>query len=123
MVTADGVIEDYRTGLDWVIGPDQDTILESAIQWVTDCQVAGGGWRMPTREELQTLYQKGVGERNMHPAFETTGWWIWAKPEVNSNGFFLGDEEDWNTRGSNGPRAFGVRTRPQRGMGEVEVTQ
>jgi len=35
--------------------------------------VAGGGWRMPTRQELSALYQKGIGKRNMDFGFKTTG--------------------------------------------------
>jgi len=63
-----------KTGLEWVVGPDRDTNYEQAKQWVAACRLAGGGWRMPKLGELSTLYQEGVGERNMDTAFKTTGW-------------------------------------------------
>ena len=73
MISSDGAIADSRTGLEWVVGPDRDTNYAQAEQWVVNCKVMGGRWRMPMRQELSTLYQKGVGERNMDPAFKTTG--------------------------------------------------
>ena len=76
MVSADGVITDSETGLEWIVEPDRNTNYSQAEQWVASSTVAGGGWRMPTRQELRTLYQKGVGQRNMDPAFKTTGWWV-----------------------------------------------
>ena len=79
-VSSDGVISDSETSLEWVVGPDRDTTYEQARQWVASCKTAGGGWRMPTRKELATLYQKGFGKRNMDPAFKITGWYVWAGP-------------------------------------------
>ncbi|MHB8765377.1 MAG: Lcl C-terminal domain-containing protein, partial [Deferrisomatales bacterium] len=60
-VSQDGVIADGMMGLEWAVGPDRDTTYGQAQQWVANLAVAGGGWRMPTRRELATLYQKGVG--------------------------------------------------------------
>lgn len=73
-VSSEGVITDSKTGLEWILGPDRDTNYSQAEQWVASFKMAGGGWRMPTRQELATLYQKGVGQRNMDPAFKITGW-------------------------------------------------
>ena len=71
---ASGVVYDKNTGLEWFAGPDRDTTWNEAKAWVESLNVAGGGWRMPTREELKTLYQKGAGTRNMTPLLKTTGW-------------------------------------------------
>jgi hypothetical protein len=46
--------------------------------WVGNLEVDGGGWRMPTRAELKSLYQKDSGPRNITPLLEVTGWWIWT---------------------------------------------
>jgi hypothetical protein len=116
-VSADGMITDGQTKLEWVVGPDKDTNYAQAMQWVASCAVAGGGWRMPTRVELKTLYQPGVGERNVDPAFKTTGWWVWAEPHDSSSAwrFFFDDGfETWRGRDlSDSNRVFGVRSRPR----------
>jgi hypothetical protein len=110
-VSPEGVITDSQTGLDWLVGPDRDIKnYDQAHQWVAGCSVAGGNWRMPTCRELASLYQ-GEGERNMDPAFKTTGWYVWAE----SSGFnFNGGSEGWTYRnGSYGTRVFAVRSRPR----------
>lgn len=73
-----GVIYDAESNLEWFTGPDYDIYLVYAKEWVRKLEVAGGGWRLPTREELRTLYRKGAGRRNMVPVFKTTGWCIWS---------------------------------------------
>jgi len=115
-VSSEGVITDGQTGLEWVVGPDQDTNFSQAEQWVAACKVAGIGWRMPTREELRGLYQRGVGERNMDPVFQTTGWWVLAEPRDSSSAWlihFNDGYEYWRSRDYSGyGRVFGVRSRP-----------
>lgn len=64
-VSKEGVIADSRTGLEWFVGPDQNANWHMAQNWTGRLSVAGGGWRMPTRAELKSLYEKGMGERNM----------------------------------------------------------
>lgn len=55
---SDGV-KDTKTSLEWIAGPDRDTTWSEARFWVQNLSVDGGGWRMPTMNELKTLYQKG----------------------------------------------------------------
>ena len=116
-LSSEGVIADSKTSLEWLVGPDRDTDYAQAEQWVSACKAAGGGWRMPTRVELKTLYQQGVGDRNMDTLFKTTGWWVWAEPKDSSSawafGFnFYGGNESSNGRDCPGlPRVFGVRSR------------
>jgi len=116
-VSSEGVISDSQSGLDWVVGPDGDTNYEQAEELVATNKVAGGGWRMPTRQELNTLYQKGIGERNMDPAFKTTGYWVWGEPRDSSSAWafdFYGGGEYWRDRSRSGDyRVFGVRSRPR----------
>ncbi|MBI4559497.1 MAG: DUF1566 domain-containing protein [Candidatus Hydrogenedentes bacterium] len=113
-VSLEGVIADAQTGLDWIVGPDRGTNYAHAEQWVAACNVAAGGWRMPTQQELRSLYQQGVGERNMDPVFNTTGWLLWAEPGDSSSawGFNFGNGgEGWPDRDpSSFPRVFGVRS-------------
>ena len=77
-----GTVEDTKTGLEWYAGPDKNTSLREAKSWVENLTVADGGWRMPTRKELQTLYKKGAGGRNMTPLLKTTGWDIWERVDI-----------------------------------------
>ena len=113
-----GVIADPETGLEWVVGPDQNMDYSQAVQWVSECNTAGGGWRMPTWQELKPLYDRGVGTRNMEPAFKTTGWNVWAQPKgsVTAWVFDFGAsarEVEMPRNHSVGSRAFGVRSHPQ----------
>ena len=80
-----GVVRDTGTGLEWVVGPDRDTTWDEAKSWVERLSVDGGGWRMPTRKELRTLYRKGEGKRNMTSLLETTGGFVWTDEIVGSN--------------------------------------
>lgn len=72
-----GTVVDTRTGLEWFAGPGEST-WHMAKEWVERLTLPGGGWRMPTRDELQTLYRKGVGECNMTPLFKTTTRGVWS---------------------------------------------
>jgi len=72
------VYYDRNTGLEWLAGPDKATNWYDAKKWVESLTaVAGGGWRMPTRKELKTLYQKRE-KCNIKSLLKTTGCWIWS---------------------------------------------
>ena len=113
-VSSYGVITDSQTNLEWLVGPDRYTTYWQAEQWAAGCKVAGGGWRMPTRQELKGLYKKGIGERNMYPVFKITGWNVWAEPRDSSSAWvfnFYDGGELWAGRGQPAnPRVFGVRS-------------
>lgn len=128
-VSSNGVITDSKTGLEWIAGPDRGTDYQQAEQWVAACRVAGGGWRMPTLQELHALYyQPGISDYNMDPIFKTTGWKVWADSRPSSvpaeswaKGqpwlFSFNDEteEPWGYRYPSFDylRVFGVRSRPR----------
>lgn len=75
---ANGVVRDTRTGLEWMVGPDRDMTWRETRHWVENLQAAGGGWRMPTVDELKSLYEKGRGKWNMTTLLPNRGWWIWS---------------------------------------------
>ncbi len=111
-----GVVVDTRNGLQWYAGPDKDTNWYEAEKWVVNLTVAGGGWRMPARDELSKLYEKGRGPRNMTPLFKTTGWWVWSGEKKGSSAAwvydFTGGYEYWpNLDYSHSNRVFAVRSR------------
>lgn len=78
----DGVMYDTETGLEWLAGPDERTTRDEARLWVDGLSSAGGGWRMPTKEELYGLYTGGLGIRNMTAFLNTTGSWVWSASET-----------------------------------------
>ncbi len=111
-----GVVYDKNTGFEWYAGSDKNTNWYDAKKWVENLTVAGGGWRMPTRQELKNLYKKGAGKRNMTPLLKTTGWFVWSDETKGSSsawGFSFGDGYKlWNPRdGSTELRGFAVRSR------------
>ena len=108
---ANGVVYDKNTGLEWIVGPDRDTDWYDAKKRVENLKIAGGGWRMPARKELRTLYQRGAGTRNMTPLLKTTGLWVWSGETRGSSsawgfGFSIGYEYWENRDTSRGARAF-----------------
>lgn len=110
-----GVVKDTKTSLEWTIGPEEPTSWYMAKSWVKDLAVDGGGWRMPNKAEMKTLYQKGIGPRNMNPLLKTTGWWIWSVGDRNSStawGFSLKHNySDWLPKTKSvDSRAFAVRS-------------
>jgi uncharacterized caspase-like protein len=113
---ANGIVKDTKTGLEWVAGPDKVMSWDEAKAWVESLNIGGGGWRMPTVEELEGLYQEGKGARNMTPLLKTTGWWVWSGELKDSSAawyFFFGFlGRLWHLRDySFDGRAFAVRSR------------
>lgn len=108
-----GVVYDRKTGLEWLAGPDRDTTFTEAQNWVASQTADGGFWRMPTGQELQTLYQKGVGKANMTPLLATSGMWVWAGETNESSAWTFNYEYGyghWDFQSNAGFfRAFAVR--------------
>ncbi len=110
-----GVITDKHSGLEWVVGPRKDTTWGEAKTWVEGLAVDGDGWRMPTRDELKSLYQQGIRSNNMSRVFRTYCRFVWAAEMVDAVhawGFcFAIGEEFWpRCSYSQGARAFAVRS-------------
>ena len=111
-----GIVKDTSTGLEWKVGPDWDTNWYGAKSWVQKLNIGGGGWRMPSTDELESLYKNGKGSRNMTPLLKTTGWWVWSgetKDSLEARHFYftLGSRNWYYRDASNNRRAFAVRSR------------
>jgi hypothetical protein len=87
---ANGIVSDTGTGLEWVVGPDKDMSWNDAKSWVEGLNLAGGGWRMPTVDELEGLYKKGAGDRNMTSLLKNSGWDIWSGETTRFAAWFFG---------------------------------
>jgi hypothetical protein len=111
-----GIVYDDKNKLEWVAGPDKNTNWDEAKSWTEKLSLDGGGWRMPTREELKGLYDGGRGSRNMTPLLKTTGWRVWSGETKDSADawlfLFLTGDGTCSPRGnSRNLRAFAVRSR------------
>jgi len=125
-----GIVYDRKTGLEWIAGPDKIIYWDAADKWVKSLKI-GGSWRLPTIEELKTLYKKKSGPRNMPPEIKTSGWYVWSGEQIQgehaargfdfnagqafSYGFYIsdtsGDTTWYDGSGSTSARVFGVRKR------------
>jgi uncharacterized caspase-like protein len=112
---ASGIVKDTKSGLEWKVGPDKNMTWDEAKSWVQSLNLDGGGWRMPTIDELATLYKKGTGSREMTPLLNTTGWAVWSGETKGSSPTrgcfsFYGARRYWGGREYSGDlRAFAVR--------------
>ncbi len=109
---ANGVVFDSKTGFEWIAGPGRIMSWAEAAEWAKSLEIGGSDWRMPTPEELETLFQEGKGKRNMTGLLETAAWWVWSAEKDDSVSSSLFDfsrgTRDWHSRT---PRAYAVRTR------------
>ena len=116
LLNNNGIVRDTKTGLEWKVGPDKDTNWHEANSWVQSLTLDGGGWRMPTLDELEGLYNKGASLLNMTPLLKTTGWQVWSCENKNESfawGFYFcrgGKGWDSHTFPYNF-RVFAVRSR------------
>jgi len=97
--------------LEWVAGPNRDTTWEEARFWVQSLSVAGGGWWMPTMQELETIYREG----DITTLANTTGRWVWSKEKRGSTAWLFSFRygiDKWSNRSySENHRGFAVRFR------------
>lgn len=96
LLTSYDSIVDASSGLEWYLPKeDRNTGRDLAKLELKLCNTIGPGghlnWRFPSIAELATLYQKGVGTRNMDPVFRTTGWVFWADLRAESEYFWAFD--------------------------------
>ncbi|MGA9996083.1 MAG: DUF1566 domain-containing protein [Pyrinomonadaceae bacterium] len=95
-VTPCNSIKDTQSGLEWFVGPDRNVTWYEAQQWTVVLANCGGSWRMPTIEEIRTLYnpalKAGTGyytsgkyfPAHIDPVFDAIGGgsWVWANEKI-----------------------------------------
>ncbi|MFH1136406.1 MAG: hypothetical protein V1816_10030 [Pseudomonadota bacterium] len=74
--SSEGVFYDPATKLEWLPGPDQNTTFEAAVQWASGQSTAGGGWRLPTLDELKTL--RGLEAGVFGHSVRGNVWFVWS---------------------------------------------
>lgn len=92
-----GIIKDETTGIFWYIGGDINMNWISSKEWTERLTAFESKWRMPTIDELKTLYNPnytaGLGyykngkhwPAKIHPVFEAigSGSWVWSSEKIN----------------------------------------
>ncbi len=116
---SNGVIFDKKTNLEWIAGPDTRTNWDQAFSWVQSLHIGGGGWRMPTRKEIETLFKcvdsRTSGITKRIKLFKTTGRFIWAgETRKDASAVYLSCCQDCMTYYFSfySYRAFAVRYKP-----------
>ncbi|CAB5140895.1 hypothetical protein D3OALGA1CA_3847 [Olavius algarvensis associated proteobacterium Delta 3] len=82
-----GIFRDTEMGLEWTPGPDKDINWKEAQSWVSSLALDGGGWRLPTIEELKGIHKRGSFGHFHPPFFPETGWRLWSgdeRPPLNA---------------------------------------
>jgi hypothetical protein len=118
-----GVVRDNKTGLEWLTGYGWQMKWNKTKSWIEGLSlIFGGEWRMPTINELKSLYVEGYGTRNLTPLLTTTSWEIWSGKATHSDtalafNFRYGREKSCN-RNTTHVQVFAVR----KGKSSVDVT-
>ena len=81
---SEGIIIDRVTNLQWFVGPDEDTNWYAAQDWIDGL---GNQWRMPSRAELEALYDAGIITTNWG-LFENSGHFVWTSDLWEEPGTF-----------------------------------
>jgi caspase domain-containing protein/uncharacterized protein DUF1566 len=111
-----GIVYDERTGLEWYVGPNEDTNWSEAKKWVRELQIDGGGWKLPQRREARTFIQLNDENMNLTALFNTGGRYIWTGEKQDYKFTWIFDIISKNegtglARESHNKRAFAVRRR------------
>jgi Caspase domain/Protein of unknown function (DUF1566)/PEGA domain len=116
VIFSKGIIKDSQTGLEWVVGPDKDMNWNISSSWANSLSIDDGRWRMPTIEDLKTLYRQ-TGSRGMiDPVFSLgASGDVWSGEEntVNKAWYFSyadGSKSVNPKSGAAGMRALAVRS-------------
>jgi len=116
---ANGIVKDTSTGLEWVAWTGRNMNWNNARSWVQSINLEGGGWRMPTLNELEGLYRNGSGTKNMTPLLSITGWHVWSGETKDSSfawGFYFRYGERYSSRRTDSSKG-GVLAVRSRGAG------
>ena len=115
IIYPNGVVRDTEEDLEWVAGPDRDMSWEEAQKWVRSLTIGGGGWRMPTLDELAVLSKKELKTFNGTPPLKTNGVNVWSAEIKDSSSawffsFYFGYKY-WHKRSESSTlRAYAVRS-------------
>jgi len=90
----DGTVLDSQSGLQWGQRDNgEDVNWSSARDYCAALKPSGGGWRLPSMQELEGVYDKsaalttGCGEVtcNVSPLFHLSGHWYWSNQSASAS--------------------------------------
>ena len=107
-------VTDAKTGLEWIAGSDADMSYAQAKEWINRLELCGGGWRMPTTNELEALKGKNDAYRPFISAVKIPGGRVWAVSSANERevrffDFGKGEADMQDRNDARGFRALAVR--------------
>jgi hypothetical protein len=119
---SNGIIYDCYSKLEWLVGPDRDTSWEEAGVWVESLNNGGGGWCLPSIEQLRDLYRKNLRGNELSPLFHIAPMDVWSceiKEDSSARAFNFLPGSTFSTHRtlSRRFRAFAVRPKPDYGHG------
>lgn len=89
-----GVVFDRETGLEWFAQSKQNTTWKESRSWVEGLRIGGGGWRMPTNDELIALYASGKGKFNSSDLLGIVTIRVWSGDTEKTSGSFCFGSSD-----------------------------
>jgi hypothetical protein len=117
---SNGIIYDEKTGLEWYSGIDKGMSWSEAKSWIeslSDRSFDGGGWRMPSKKELQGLYhysEMGGTSYMTSLLVKAKDSWVWSGETYADSAFgfnFVNPHEFTDRSMSTLGRVFAVRSR------------
>jgi formylglycine-generating enzyme required for sulfatase activity/tRNA A-37 threonylcarbamoyl transferase component Bud32 len=111
-----GTIWDTRTGLEWIVGPDEGTSFLEATKWLEKRNGKyrfSRQWRLPTDNEMQTICNR---RKSLPAFFKTSGLYVWCYKRPSATEVWIYDLKNGTARLHNYisvsvERVFGVRSR------------
>ena len=83
----DGIITDSQLGLQWVPAPDQPMDWFQAKKYAQNLSLGGGGWRLPARSELKSVYNISM-KGGADPFFRINENWVWTSETQGDSAWF-----------------------------------
>lgn len=130
LVNSCGSIVDGRTQFEWYVAPDDQLSWSEAVDWTKNLSACGKRWRMPTLDELKTLFDPAVAAgtgfytagkywpAHIDPIFAKIGndSWVWTVGAIESLGaptinFYLGTGARIKLGSNATVRAFAIADR------------
>lgn len=101
-VSARGIVTHAdHAGVQWKVMADSAVTWLEARDYADSLSLNGGGWRLPTLNELSVLKTDGRSQYNLPSSFACTGWFLWSGEEEGGGaawGIELQDGAGYATR-------------------------
>ncbi|HPH42098.1 MAG TPA: DUF1566 domain-containing protein [Syntrophorhabdaceae bacterium] len=82
-----GIINDSQLGAQWLPASDKPMDWFQANRYVENICLNGGGWRLPTRSELKSIYDVSM-KGGADPFFRINENWVWTSETQGDSAWF-----------------------------------